>query len=176
MPRNMRMRNRMAFDVAVEERAEEEESIYEKEYPFGGCPEIKTEDVSDPISTDSSLLSPPTFSKARSLLSVHSLNPKQNTRSLLSVHSLNPKQNTRSLLSVHSLNPKKNTRSLLSVHSLNPKKNTLSIHSREPSLRASRLEVSCAVAGVDPSLLPADVVRRGKSTPNLHVVERMSAV
>jgi hypothetical protein len=162
MPRNMRMRNRMAFDVAVEERAEEEEeSIYEKEYPFGGCPEIKTEDVSDPISTDSSLLSPPTFSKPRSLLSVHSLNPKQNTRSLLSVHSLNPK---------------KNTRSLLSVYSLNPKKNTLSIHSREPSLRASRLEVSCAIAGRDPNLLPADVVRRGKSTPNLHVVESMSAV
>ena len=133
MPRDMRLRDRMTYDVGVEERADDEESFYEKEYPFGGCPEIKTEDVSDPISTDSSLLSPPGLSAPRSLLSVHSTG-------------------------------------------LRAPKSTLSIHSRVPSLRASLLEVSCAVAGADPSLLPPDVVNRARSTPNLLVVDKMTTV
>ena len=132
MPHDMRIRNRMTYDVAVEERAEDEESICEKQYPFGGRPEIKTEDISDPTSTDSSLLSPPTLGKPRSLLSVHSL--------------------------------------------LKAPKSMLSVHSREPSLRASWLEVSCAVAGGDPSLLPPDVVHRARSTPHLLVVQRMTTV
>jgi hypothetical protein len=143
MPHDMRLRDRITYDVAVEERAEDEESMYEKRYPFGGLPEITTEDTSDPTSVDSSLLPPPTFSRPKSLLSVHSL---------------------------------KAPKSLLSVHSLKAPKSTLSVHSREPSLRASWLEVSCAVAGADPSLLPPDVVHRAKSTPNLLVVQRMTNV
>jgi hypothetical protein len=131
MPHDMRLRDRITYDVAVEERAEDEESMYEKRYPFGGLPEITTEDASDPTSVDSSLLPPPTFSRPKSLLSVHSLKAP---------------------------------------------KSTLSVHSREPSLRASWLEVSCAVAGADPSLLPPDVVHRAKSTPNLLVVQRMTNV
>ena len=132
MPHDMRLRSRVSYDVAVEETAEDEENIYEKQYPFGGLPEISAEDTSDPTSADSSFLSPPTFAKPKSLLSVNSI--------------------------------------------LKAPKSTLSVNSREPSLRASWLEVSCAVAGGDPSLLPPDVVHRARSTPNLLVVQRMTTV
>lgn len=128
MPRDMRIGNRLTYDIAVEAKPDDEGSIYEKEYPFGGCPEINTEDMNNPTSTSSSLLSPPTFVKTKSLLSVRSQN-----------------------------------------------KSVLSVHSRAPSLRASWLEVSRAAAGADPFLSP-DVVQRGKSTPNLLTVERMTTV
>lgn len=130
MPLDMRLRKRLAVEVAEEERPEDE-CIYEKECPFGGYPEIKTEDISNPNLPGSPLLSPPVLKPQRSLLSVHS--------------------------------------------TLKAAKSTLSVHSREPSLRASWLEVSRAVVGADPSLLPP-VVNRGRSTPNLHVVERMTTV
>lgn len=81
----------------------------------------------------------------------------------------------KSLLSVHSIH------SIHSVHSvrsnkLKAPKSTLSVHSREAPLRASWLEVSCAVAGGDPHLLHPEVVHRVKSAPNLHAVDRMTTV
>ena len=134
VPREVRIRNRMAFDVGIEEIAEDD-SLSEKRLSCGGLPVIKTEDVSDPNSTDSSLLSPPPLAAQGSFLSVRSCNSIKSSP-----------------------------------------KSMLSIHSREPSLRASRLEVSCAVVGVDPRILPSDVVHRTKSTPNFLVVERMTTV
>ena len=145
MPRGEMLRRKMVYDIGVEETAEDDYSIYDKEYPFGGVPEINIEDNGDPTSTDSSLLSPPSFSAPKSLLSVYSIH---------SAHS------------VHSVRSIK----------LKAPKSTLSVHSREAPLRASWLEVSCAVAGGDPNLLPPEVVHRVKSTPNLHPVEHMTNV
>lgn len=119
MPRDALLRNRLPYDVAVEVRASDEESIYgdEKLYPFGGYPE-DTEHISDPNPADSSFLSPLTLKE-----------PKRPP-----------------------------------------------VHSREPSLRASWLEVSCAVAGGIQNLLPVGVIHHAKSSPNLLVVERMTTV
>ena len=78
----------------------------------------------------------------------------------------------KSLLSVHSIHSVHSVRS----NKLKAPRSTLSVHSREAPLRASWLEVSCAVAGGDPHLLPPEVVHRVKSTPNLYVVDRMTTV
>lgn len=142
MPRGEMLRHKMVYDVDVEEAVEDDYSTYDKEYPFGGFPEIIMEDNGDPTSTDSSLLSPPALSAPKSLLSVHSIH------------------------SVHSVRSTK----------LKAPKSMLSVHSREAPLRASWLEVSCAVAGGDPNLLPPEVVHRVKSTPNLRVIDPLTTV
>lgn len=145
MPRHAELQNRCQLipTVIVEERVEGDVSVVnEKDYPLGGCPEVKTNDSrSGLILTDSSLLSSPNVGKSKSLLSVH-CTIKAHNRSTLSVHLSQPK-------------------------------NTLTILSMEQPLRSSSLEVSCAVAGKEPSLLPPEVRLRGKSTPNLLAIERM---
>ena len=101
MPKDVTRRNRTTYEVGDEEMVgEEEDALYDKKHPSG--PHIIRVDSSEPVSTDSSFLTP----RMRS-------------------------------------------------------PNSLSVQAKDPTMRASWLEVNMAVAGGDPSTL---------------VIERMTSV